>query len=72
MNPMQFLKGIKNPQQFVMNMLGQNQNPMATQLMQMVKNGNTNQIEQFARNICKERGMDFDKQFAEFMKQING
>lgn len=72
MNPMQFLKGIKNPQQFVMNMLGQNQNPMATQLMQMVKNGNTNQIEQFARNICKERGMDFDKSFAEFMKQING
>ena len=72
MNPMEFMKGIKNPQQFVMNMLKQNQNPMATQLMQMVKNGNTNQIEQFARNICKERGMDFDKQFAEFMKQING
>lgn len=72
MNPMEFFKGIKNPQQFVMNMLGQNQNPMATQLMQMVKNGNTNQIEQFARNICKERGMDFDKQFAEFMKQIKG
>lgn len=72
MNPMQFLRGIKNPQQFVMNMLEQNQNPMATQLMQMVKTGNTNQIEQFARNICKERGMDFDKSFAEFMKQING
>ena len=72
MNPMEFMKGIKNPQQFVMNMLKQNQNPMATQLMQMVKNGNTNQIEQFARNICKERGMDFDKSFVEFMKQING
>ena len=71
MNPMEFKKGIKNPKQFVMNMLKQNQNPMAIQLMQMVKNGNTNQIEQFARNVCKERGMDFDKQFAEFMKQIN-
>lgn len=55
MNPMEFMKGIKNPQQFIMNMLGQNQNPMATQLMQMVKTGNTNQIEQFARNMCKER-----------------
>ena len=72
MNPMQFLRAIKNPKQFVMNMLKQNQNPMAIQLMQMVKNGNTNQIEQFARNVCKERGMDFDKSFAEFMKQING
>ena len=72
MNPMEFMKGIKNPKQFVINMLKQNQNPMAIQLMQMVKNGNTNQIEQFARNICKERGMDFDKSFSEFMKQING
>lgn len=72
MNPIDFFRGIQNPKQFVMNMLKQNQNPMAIQLMQMVKNGNTNQIEQFARNVCKERGMDFDKSFAEFMKQING
>lgn len=55
MSPMDFLKGIQNPKQFVMNMLKQSQNPMAIQLMQMAKNGNTNQIEQFARNICKEK-----------------
>ena len=72
MNPMQFLRGIKNPQQFVMNMLGQNQTPMGMQLINLAKTGNKTQIENFARNICKERGMDFDKQFAEFMKQING
>ena len=71
MNPMQFLKGIKNPQQFVMNMLGQNQTPIGMQLINLAKTGNKTQIENFARNICKERGMDFDKQFAEFMKQIN-
>ena len=72
MNPMQFLRGIKNPQQFVMNMLGQNQTPIGMQLINLAKTGNKTQIENFARNICKERGMDFDKQFAEFMKQING
>ena len=72
MNPMEFLRGIKKPQQFVMNMLGQNQTPMGMQLINLAKTGNTNQIEQFARNICKERGMDFDKSFSEFMKQING
>lgn len=72
MNPMQFLKGIKNPQQFVMNMLGQNQTPIGMQLINLAKTRNKTQIENFARNICKERGMDFDKQFAEFMKQING
>lgn len=71
MNPMQFLRGIKNPQQFVMNILRQNQTPMGAQLMNLVKTGDKTQIENFARNICKERNIDFDKQFAEFMKQIN-
>ena len=55
MNPMQFLKGIKNPQQFVMNMLGQNQTPMGMQLINLAKTENKTQIENFARNICKER-----------------
>lgn len=72
MNPMEFLKTIKNPQKFAMDMMKQNSNPMMKNLMEMVQSGNTKQIEQFARNICKERGMDFDKSFAEFMKQIKG
>lgn len=72
MNPLQFLRAIKNPQQFVINMLEQNQTPMGVQLMNLAKTGDKTQIENFARNIFKERGMDFDKQFAEFMKQING
>ena len=72
MNPMQFLRGIKNPQQFVINMLGQNQTPIGVQLMNLAKTRDKTQIENFARNICKERNIDFDKQFAEFMKQING
>ena len=72
MNPMQFLRAIKNPQQFVINMLGQNQTPIGAQLMNLAKTGDKTQIENFARNICKERNIDFDKQFAEFMKQIRG
>ena len=55
MNPMQFLKGIKNHQQFVMNMLGQNQTPMGMQLINLAKTENKTQIENFARNICKEK-----------------
>lgn len=55
MKTMEFLRGIKNPQQFVMNMLGQNQNPMTTQLINLAKTGDKTQIENFARNICKER-----------------
>ena len=55
MKTMEFLRGIKNPQQFVMNMLGQNQNPMGVQLINLAKTGDKTQIENFARNICKER-----------------
>lgn len=72
MNPMEFLKTIKNPQKFAMDMMKQNSNPMMKNLMEMVQSGNTKQIEQFARNICKERSIDFDKEFANFMKNIKG
>ena len=70
MNPMQFLRGIKNPQQFVINMLGQNQTPMGVQLMNLAKTGDKTQIENFARNICKEKGIDFDKEFTNFMNNF--
>ena len=70
MNPMQFLRGIKNPQQFVINMLGQNQTLMGAQLMNLAKTGDKTQIENFARNICKEKGIDFDKEFTNFMNNF--
>lgn len=59
MNSMEFIKGIKNPQQFVMNMLVQNQTPMGMQLINLAKTGDKTQIENFARNICKERRNGF-------------
>ena len=40
--------------------------------MNLAKTGDSKQIESFARNICKERSIDFDKEFADFMKQIKG
>ena len=74
MNPLQLIGMIKNggnPQQMVMNMLqnmGGN-NPMMTNVLNMAQSGNTKQIEQFARNICKERGVSFDDEFAKFRRQ---
>ena len=70
MNPMEFLKGIKNPKQFVMNMLGQNQTPMSVQLMNLAKTGDKTQIENFARKKNKEKGIDFDKEFTNFMNNF--
>lgn len=73
MTPLQMLQGIKNPQQFVMNMLGKNiNNPMFGNLLQMANNGDTKGVETFARNVCKEKGIDFDKEFSSFMTNFKG
>ena len=47
MNPIEFMKGIKNPQQFVINMLGQNQTLMGAQLMNLAKTGDKTQKENY-------------------------
>ena len=73
MNPMQIIQMIKsgsNPQQLIMSFLQQQNNPMANNLLQMAQNGNTSGIEQIARNICAEKGLDFDKEFNSFKRQL--
>ena len=72
-NPMQFmnmLKGFKNPKDAVISMIKSNNNPMIKNLVEMAEKGNTEGIENFARNIFKEQGRDFDKEFGEFTKNF--
>lgn len=72
-NPIQMIKmmmGKSNPQELITNMMGNNNNPMINNLMNMAKKGDNKGIENFARNICKEKGMDFDKEFKDFMKNF--
>lgn len=73
MQIMQFIRSSGNPQQFVMNMLDQqsSNNPMAANLLNLAKEGKTSDIEQIARNMLKEQGRDYDKEFANF-KQMFG
>lgn len=72
MNFMEFMPAIKNPQQFLANIISKNSNPMLTQLIQMAKDGNPKGVETFARNLFKEQNRDFDKEFSDFMAQIKG
>lgn len=58
-----------NPKDFVMQQIG-NKNPIFSQLMNMANSNNSSGIESFARNICKERGIDFDTEFKSFMQKI--
>ena len=73
MNPINMLKGMMgnmNPKNIVMNMLRNNSNPICSNLLQMAEKGDTKGIEQFARNVCKEKNIDFDKQFNDFMSNF--
>lgn len=60
-----------SPQELVMRaMAGNNSNPMTNNLIEMAKKGDSKGVENFARNLMKEQGRDFDKEFSEFMSQI--
>lgn len=72
-NPMQIinmLKGMKSPKEAVISMVKSNNNPMIKNLIDMAEKGNTEGIENFARNLFKEQGRDFDKEFGEFTKNF--
>lgn len=68
MNPIKQMIGT-NPKQFLLEQIMQNNsNPMINNLLAMAKNGDSKGVETFARNFMQERGVDFDKEFANFMQ----
>ena len=74
-NPMQLIQMIKNgsnPQQLMLSVLeGQVSNtPMGQNLLTLAKGNQTQGIEQIARNICQQRGMDYDKEFNAFKNTL--
>ena len=46
-----------------------NFNPVFVQAMNMAQGKNSQELEQIARNICKERGLDYDQMFSQFKQQ---
>lgn len=72
MQLLQMIKGGQNPQQLVMSILEQRmQNtPMGANLLSLAKQNRSADIEQIARNICKQNGVDFDKEFNSFKQML--
>lgn len=71
-NPINFIKNLlanANPQTIAMKMIG-NGNPVLGNLVQMAEKGDEKGIENFARNLFKEKGKDFDKEFSDFMSNF--
>ncbi len=72
-NPMQLIQLIKggmNPQQLLMNVLQQNNNPIFQNAMNLMQNGNTAGLQQIARNLAQQRGLDFDEEFNKFKNSL--
>ena len=76
MNPLSIIQMMKsgNPQQFMQQIMGNSQimsNPMMKNTMQMAQNGDMKGVEQMARNLCKEKGLDADEMFNNIKKQFD-
>lgn len=74
-DPMQLIMMIKNgqnPQQLMLTILDQNasMNPMYKNLKTLAEQNKTQDIERIARNLAKERGLDFDKEFNSFKQRL--
>ena len=72
MKPINIFQMMKaGPQQFIQQMMGNDQimsNPIIKNALGMAQSGNSKGIEQMARNLCKEKGINPD----DVMKQIRG
>ena len=74
-DPMQLIQMIKsgqNPQQLMLNILQSNfsNSPMGANLLALAKQNRTTEIEMIARNLCKQRGIDYDTAFDSFKKNL--
>ena len=74
MNPiMSLYQAMRNPNQFMQNMLSNNKvigNPMAMNALDMMKNGDNEGIEKMARNVCKQRGINPDEAIQQIRQQL--
>lgn len=72
MNPTNFIKNYMlrglTPKGIVKQIAGNN--PILGNLINMAEKGDNEGIEKFARNMLKERGMDFDKEFSTFKNSL--
>lgn len=59
-----------NFKEMVMGVLKNNSNPIFANLIQMAEKNDVEGLEKFARNLCKEKNCDFDKEIANFQNMF--
>ena len=69
----QMIRSGQNPEQIMISLLEDGvaqTNPIAANLVQLARDNRTADIERVARNLCAERGLDFDKEFNNFKSNL--
>lgn len=67
----QMIRSGQNPQQLLMSVLSQNKSPLNQNLLQLARQGNSQEIEKIVRNLYAQRGgKDFDKDFMAFKQSM--
>lgn len=59
-----------NPMSMLQSVIMNNSNPILANAIQLAQNGDKEGVEKIARNICKERGIDYDKEFPKFAQSF--
>lgn len=67
---MNMMRSGGNPQQMMTQWLQQQNNPMSANLLQLAQKGDSAGLEVIARNLCQQRGVDFDTEFKAFKQQF--
>lgn len=64
----QMIRSGQNPQQITMSILESRlgNTPMGSNLMSLARANKTAEIEKIARNLMSQRGLDYDKELANF------
>lgn len=76
MNIMQLLAQLQrssNPQQTLIDLVEKNaaqNNPLCNNMISLMKENKYDEIEKIGRNIAKEKGVNFDEEFAKFKHML--
>ena len=62
----------KNPQELMLSILESNMGstPFGANLLFLARNNRTAEIEQIVRNLARERGIDYDREFTAFKQSL--
>lgn len=72
-SPLQFIQAMRNPQAFMQSMMNNSQamqNPILKNALEMAQKGDKQGVEELARNLCKEKGVDPEEAIEKIKSQF--